>query len=489
MARFKTPSFVLELKLNTSGKDRDVLDLRFSYGCRIYNTLIRHCRKQLTKLGADRRYKELLMERISTKNDRRRVMILDKTLSDIRKDYGLTEYGLHAFVVEQQHRYKRHIDSNTAQKIATEAWTAVSRYLFGNGKSLHFRRQEDFLSMEGKNNSAGMRYKDGRLHWNGLVIQPRLKKKDSYATAALKSRVKYCRITRRVVGSTCHYYLQLILEGTPPAKHETGAGRCGIDIGPSTTAIVTDSCCDLSVLGENVKRHEKEIRILNRKLDRSRRAMNPENYNPDGTVKRGRKKWRYSHTYLMTVRKKHSLQRKAAASIKLSHNRKVNGILAVADEIYVERMDMAGLSERTKETTYNARGRIKSKQRYGKSIGNHAPSLFISILERKLSYSGKELNKVDTWEFRASQYNHADDTYTKKQLDKRSTRIEGYLVQRDLYSAFLLMNSCNDNKKADRTLCVEGFKRFLSLHDACIQSLLRNTSTQYPSSFGLSDFA
>ena len=32
-------------------------------------------------------------------------------------------------------------------------------------------------------------------------------------------------------------------------------------------------------------------------MDRSRRATNSQNYNEDGTIKKGRKTWRYSNHY------------------------------------------------------------------------------------------------------------------------------------------------------------------------------------------------
>ena len=348
--RAKTSSFVLELKLNTRKADESALDLRFSYGCRIYNVLVKHCRKQMAKLLSDRTYRELLALRKELDHSERKAV--DKALGEIRKELGLTEYALHAFVVEQQHRYKKHIDANTAQKIASEVWSAVSKCLFGNGNSIHFRRMEDFRSMEGKTNTSGMRFKDGRFHWNGLVIQPQIRKNDTYARCALQSsRVKYCRVFRRPMGTEFHYYLQLVLEGLPPKKHTTGTGRCGIDIGPSSVAVVSDDLCDLSVLGEGVKRHQPEIRAIERKMDRSRRAMNPGNYNPNGTIRKGRKKWVYSKSYRNLARRKASLQRKDAASLKIAHNKMANRVLAHADEIYVETMDMAQLSQRVKETT------------------------------------------------------------------------------------------------------------------------------------------
>ena len=41
-------------------------------------------------------------------------------------------------------------------------------------------------------------------------------------------------------------------------------------------------------------------------MDRSRRATNPQNYNPDGTIKKGKKTWKYSNRY-KKLKAKHGL--------------------------------------------------------------------------------------------------------------------------------------------------------------------------------------
>ena len=66
MKRASTPSFVLTLKLNTSASDDAALAYRFLCGARMYNVLVRHCRKQLSMLKEDKAYRELLAKRMNT---------------------------------------------------------------------------------------------------------------------------------------------------------------------------------------------------------------------------------------------------------------------------------------------------------------------------------------------------------------------------------------------------------------------------------------
>ena len=179
MKRSTTDSFILTLKLNTS-----------SDGRAIYNALIRHAIKAVASLGQDKAYRDALSRRLADKKDKQAV----KELSDIREAYGLTEFAFHQYVKLLQKRYAADIDSLTAQKIASRVWNAVRNVLFGKGWKLHFYKYGNFMSLEGKNNVSGIRFVKGRLHWNGLVIQPQVRKGDNYARESLVYRVKYCRI-------------------------------------------------------------------------------------------------------------------------------------------------------------------------------------------------------------------------------------------------------------------------------------------------------
>ena len=382
----------------------------------------------------------------------------------------------------QQHRYQKHIDSLTAQKIASSVWRSVEKYLFDNGKCIHFRKYNKFESMEGKKNTSGMRFKDGRLHWRGQVIQPQIR--TDYDRKALKSRVKYCRIHRKPVSAKYHYYLQLVLEGKPPVKHPVGHGTAGLDIGTSTAAVVTGDSCRLTVLGSDTKDRSSQIRRIQRAMDRSRRATNPDNYLPDGAVRRGARKWIRTKHYEKLQFRKRPLERRHADAINASHHRLANEIASKADTVYVEKMSFRGLTRKSKSATKKADGRFRSRKRFGKSISNHAPAAFLNILGNRLASGGGQLIKIDTISFRASQYNHVTDDYVRKKLSCRGNFIDGHYIQRDLYSAFLLKNSNDTGTAADRQKCIDAFPMFLITHDACMDTLLAENK-KYPSSFGL----
>ncbi|NLC07462.1 MAG: hypothetical protein GX755_05820 [Syntrophomonadaceae bacterium] len=58
-----------------------------------------------------------------------------------------------------------------------------------------------------------------------------------------------------------------------------------------TVARISETEANLILFCPELESRQKEIKQLQRKLDRQRRANNPDNYNPDGTIKKGRLKW------------------------------------------------------------------------------------------------------------------------------------------------------------------------------------------------------
>lgn len=86
--------------------------------------------------------------------------------------------------------------------------------------------------------------------------------------------------------------------------------------------------------------------------------------------------------------------------------------------------------------------------------------------------------KVQTKDFKASQYDHVEDNYKKAELKDRSKYVGGYKVQRDLYSAYLLKNSNTKFDKPDREKCIYGFENFLKLQNNLICEMKKNNITR-----------
>ena len=148
-----------------------------------------------------------------------------------------------------------------------------------------------------------------------------------------------------------------------------------------------------------------------------------------------------------------------------------NYIISLGNKVYVEKMNFAGLGRRAKNTEKNDKGKFKRKKQFGKSLANKAPSMLLTIIDRKLNYFGEELIEINTFEAKASQFNHFDGTYAKKSLSQRWNDFNGIKVQRDMYSAFLIMNISNDLKSFDINKCNERFNSFYRLHNLEVDRL------------------
>ena len=179
------------------------------------------------------------------------------------------------------------------------------------------------------------------------------------------------------------------------------------------------------------------------------------------------------------------LERKNADIRKQEHCRMANHILSLGNEIYIEDMNFKGLQGRAKETKLDKNGRYVRKKRFGKSIANRAPAMFMTILEQKCSGAGGEFHKVNTRTFKASQYDHTSGEYRKKTLGQRWSHLDnGDKIQRDLYSAFLLMNASLSLSETDPARCRKTYTNFSALHEAEMERL-KNENHRHLSSMGI----
>ncbi|HHV78504.1 MAG TPA: hypothetical protein GXX40_02615 [Firmicutes bacterium] len=207
--------------------------------------------------------------------------------------YGFTDAALQHCAVEIRRScwIRDHVGVHVAQKLGSRAFRAARKVLFGQARRVRFKGKNQMDAVEGKSNKAGIRWRNGCVVWKGLVLPAVIDPEDPVVRHALSCRVKYVRLVRRKVNVRNRFYAQLICEGTPYQKPENamGEGVVGTDAGPSTIAPVNGTEARLDRFCEELAEKEAEIRGLQRKLDRSRRANNRKSYNPDGTVKKGLK--------------------------------------------------------------------------------------------------------------------------------------------------------------------------------------------------------
>ena len=469
MAKSKTSSYILTLHLNAEKYQEDELNKRFEKCRKIYNS----CIAELFK-----RYNHMIESKAYQKNVKSKSKDRNKVFNELNNKYSLTEYSLHEFVKPMYNYFN--IDSQSIQKLATRAFNAFQKYMFHQAKRVNYIKFNELYSIEGKTNAQGIRYRNGIIQWNKLNIPVVIKNNDNYAQMAIQNRVKYCRIVKKEIKGKTKFYVQLVLEGIPPTKvnkdgelkGQIGQGDVGIDIGTRTVTYSSKYEVKLLELAPNVNNIDREIKLIQRKMDRSKRSMNPNKYNDNGTIKQSNKdKWIYSNHYMKLKSQRKEVYRKETEIRKHDHYKMINKLLILGDKFYVETMNYQGLQKRSKNTTKNKQGKFKIKKRFGKSLANKAPSMFLTMLDNKLKWNGEKLYKIDTAKCKASQYNHFTGECNKKELKDRWNDFNGVKVQRDIYSAFLIMNVDNDLKGINQQKCNDRFENFKRLHDIEVNRL------------------
>lgn len=479
-------NFVVQFPLVVEKWQMDILNKRFEIARKIYNSLVKISLNRYKEMIKTKRYRKLISniqkdkdgKTLKNKNNKD---IFSK-INQIRIDSKLSEFHFHADVKKFQKYYKKNIDSTIVQKLGTHLWKAYEKLFFGNGKEIHFKKYDSLNCLEGKSNKAGIRFKDNNIEWIGLKMPVVIDFNNLYEIEAIKNDISYCKILRKFIRGKYKFYVQIVFKGTPPIKidkntgeikRKIGKGDVGIDIGTSTVAYCSENTLKILELADKVRDMSAEKRRILRKMDRSKRMTNPNNFKIDGTLKTG-VKFHFSNRYIKLKDKLKEIFRKEADIRKYQHECLANKIISLGDKIYVENMNFQGLQKRAKKTEKNEKGKFKKKKRFGKSLGNRAPAMLISIINRKLTASGTEIIKINTKKAKASQFNHLTEEYKKKSLSKRWNNINGHKIQRDLYSSFLIMNINEDLETYNLKKCNERFNKFLELHNLEVLRLSKN---------------
>ena len=461
--------------------------------------------------------KELKNNKKSLEDDKK---LISNQLEDIRIDFNIFKSY---YTKKAEFLYQNiftNLNSILALKVVDRCWLQFEKLMFkSKTKKIKFKKYGFLPSLEGKQAEKCiiLKQKQDKLYINALgeSFELKIKNNDIYTKNLLELikvymndsenienininrvmngqkpldtyRIIFNRIVIKRIRGKFRFYVQILYEGRPwkldkngNLKNKQGTGRIGIDYGTSTIAVVSESKVIYKNLAEeanNLKGLERQLKILQRKIDRSRRSTNPDCFNSDGTYKKGTKIKVKSRNYKKILKQFREINRKLLCIKKYEIGRDANIIRSLGDQIYGEHMNFQGLVKRSKNTTINQNtGKINKKKRFGKSISNRCPGLMVSTLKNKF---GNGYHEVNTWEFKASQYNHITNTCIKKKLSQRIQELdyngETITIQRDLYSAFLLMNSNDTLDKPDLNLCNITFENFIVNHTICINNLKAN---------------
>lgn len=234
----------------------------------------------------------------------------------------------------------------------------MEKCLYGNGKILHFSKYGELPYIRAKQINKGIPIsaKDNKLQFKleklffGIQVNDKFQSEvnavlsylgepgiiDGKAVQTLVDesyfidtyRPCYATLVPKLIRGRYRVYLHLTIQGKAKPKydrfgnlrHKYGNGVVGADIGTQTVAYTSDAEVGLKNLcerGNSIQKSERLERLYYRAMDRSRRAVNPQNYNNDDTIKKDRKSWDYSNHYK-------KLKAKHSQSLKMMYDYKLN---------------------------------------------------------------------------------------------------------------------------------------------------------------------
>lgn len=454
--RARTPSYVVSVKLKLTESVENRLEKTFRIVTSAYNEALNFGLHRFEALKQNSRYQELLELR---RNNDHQVKEYDKELFELRKMYGLTEFGLSARMEQQRRKPNspyQQLNFGELQVIAGQAYKTLEKVLFYKIKSssVRFRSKYDLnMSYRNKVNTTGTRIMPSNrrdyayrlyIHKHKTFIDIPIKAFNNYQQMSLlkSEKIKYVQIVRKTIRGKHVYILQIVCQGFPLTKVERGVGVMGIDPGISTVAYVSkNSLALVDLIPKNVNRKEKLMRYLDRAIERSKRVNNPNCYHSNGTIKKGSKFKHPSNRQIKLQTRRLKSYRSLSEEREKIQGQLVNHLVSQASLIKIEDLNVKGLQRRSKEIRINPKtNRPFSKKRYGKSIFRAAPSSFRQKLQTRASQLGVDVEIIKPKDLKPSQYNHITQTFEKKALSTRLYDLseEWTSVQRDLYSAFLI---------------------------------------------------
>lgn len=508
------------------------------------NNLTAIMKKNFEQLMRTKKYRALKAAYAKAKDAEKEdeLKLIVSEMNKLQEKYNVTWDFCRNAMIEINKTYK--INSIFALSKAEDVWSAVEKCLYSDGKSIHFKKYGDYSEIRAKQPNRGIVIStDGEnliFKLNGITFSPIVNKPkrtmtrkgnpimvpeshDIFAESEVKAICRYLEnpevtdnqalslynqngtiidtyrpcfasiVCKRIRGKV-RIYIHITIEGLAMTKyrkdgtkrHQTGKGVIGCDIGPQSIAYTSDKEVGLKNLaerGESIKKRERKETQLVRKMERSRRMTNPENYNEDGTIRKGKKTWKKSNRYKKLQEKYRNICRIASENRHLAINEEVNHLRSLGNIFVTEHGNAKSMQKRAKKTERQENATIikksdgteqmvhkyKRKKRHGKSIKNRCPGYFQAQAKAKFERTGGIYIEVPA-NYRASQYDHTCNKYIKKKLSQRMFLLsDGTRVQRDWYSSFLLYCIGRNMQSISRYKCRKHFDnlydKYLKLED------------------------
>lgn len=440
--------YILTLPLKTEVYQEHILEKRFRLGEHLYNNFLNFEKKKFYEMTKRKDYrdaqnliKELTIQINSLdkfKESKQLIQELRKQrkeqydiIYNIKKMFDWSEFGFINDMKKYRKYYKANLNSTICDNLSGRCFKAFEKMeselikdQYRNDEDkvnpcVHYKRKDSLRCLTAKKNSTGIRFsldegnKIGTVKWQGLVFSIDLSKCTLYEWQALQSDICYCAVKREKIKGKRKYYIQITLKGHVPDKFDKQTGELKRQLGKGNVGLYFTST-SLTVSTENgvktypleIKNHEDKKTELLQKMDASRRATNPDNYNEDGTSKEKSeiKGWHFSKAYKKYRAELYEIYRKECEEKKLLQEILANEVIASGDVFNCNKMDFKFL-----------------QRNLGKKIQSASPAMLKTTIERKLSYHDVSINEIS--------YSKLNPIFEEKNVSKKDLEEVAALIR------------------------------------------------------------
>lgn len=433
--------YILTLPLKTELYQEHILEKRFRLGEELYNKFLSYEKKKYYEMTKRRDYRdaqslikdltmqinELDKQSDKSKESKKLSQDLKKkrkeqydAIYNIKKMFNWSEFGFGMDMKKYRGHYKKNLNSQICNNLAVRCFRAFEKmeeelvkdqYRSDEDKVnpyVHYKRKDSLRSLCGSQNTTGIRFilddekKVGLVKWQGLEFIIDLTKCTLYEWKALQSEICYCAVKREKIKGKWKYYIQLTLKGHVPDKFNKQTGELKI----TSTSLTVSTEDGTKTYPLAIKNHEDKKTELLQKMDASRRATNPDNYNDDGTSKEKNKikGWRFSKAYKKYRAELYEIFRKECEEKKLLQEVLANEVIASGDVFNCNKMDFKFL-----------------QKNLGKKIQSASPAMLKSTIERKLSYHDVSINEIS--------YSKLNPIFEEKNISKKNLEDMATLIR------------------------------------------------------------
>lgn len=461
---------ILELPLVVEPWQADAIDKKMECSRRIYNSMLSKNLKKYNEMTKTREWKELnrvIKEelQLSPKKKTQKLKDAYDRKNVIMRENGFSDFDFRSQSIVFSKYYQKHISSVMASiGIGKSMWVAFEKLFFGNGEKVSFKKFDAPISLA-SDNKSGIRFlklEDGYyIRFSNTMAKSKkitIKVKGpntEYDSAMLDSNIKIVRVVKRIEKGRRHYYCQLTVDKKPyikldadgNPKHSIGEGDVGIAIWRGHLCAVSKDRifrCDISPDADEFSKKREE---LTRELEHLRRVNNPDNFNEDGTVKKGiigengkrqRLCWNESNHYKKVKAELKELYRKHDVAKKLLHNKIVWELLSMGDTFHFADTSFLTMKPEWDEENPLPNSEYRKKKQRRRSIQETAPATLLTKLDMKLkSFNLEPINRYELPEA-LYWYRHDKGVSDKDLFAGSIINIEGTTLSQTLYRAYLI---------------------------------------------------